>query len=74
MKTFQTEAEIAPGGVLVLRELPFVSGERVAISIAPCAVLPAMRAYAEQMSDASGQFVEETEPHVTERLLRETQW
>lgn len=74
MKTFQTEAEVAPGGVLVLRELPFASGERVAVTIAPCPVLPAMRAYAEQMSDASGQFVEETEPHVTERLLRETQW
>ncbi len=74
MKTFHTEAEVAPGGVVVLRELPFATGERVAVTVAPCAVFPAMRSYAEQMSHASGEFVEETEPHVTERLLREARW
>ena len=27
MKTFQTDAEIAAGGLLILRELPFAAGE-----------------------------------------------
>ena len=73
MKTFRTEAQVADGGTLVLHELPFATGERVSVIIATPAVIPAMRNYAEQMADVSGQFVEETSPHVAERLLRETQ-
>ena len=74
MKTFQTEAEVAAGGMLVLRELPFATGERVAVTVAARPAFPAMRSYAEQMAAGSGQFVEETELHVNERLLRETEW
>ena len=33
-----------------------------------------MRAYAEEMGEASGEFVREAEPHVVRRLLRETEW
>ena len=74
MKTFQTEAEVAAGGTLVLHELPFAAGERVSVTIAAPAVFPTMRSYAEEMANASGQFVEETASHTTERLLRETEW
>jgi hypothetical protein len=71
VKTFQTEAE---DGVLVLRQLPFAAGERVAVTIASPPTFQAMRAYAEGLADHSGEFAAETEPHVTERLLRETEW
>ena len=74
MKTFQTEGEVTTGGTLVLRELPFAAGERVSVTIATPAVFPAMRSYAEQLAEASGQFVEESASHVTERLLRKTEW
>ena len=33
-----------------------------------------MVSYAEQMGEESGEFVGETEPHVAERLLRDTEW
>ena len=74
MKTFQTDAELSDGGMLVLHELPFAAGERVSVTIAAPSIFPAMRSYAERMADVSGQFIEETVPHVTERLLRETEW
>jgi hypothetical protein len=74
MKTFQTEAEIAPGGELVLHDLPFAAGERVAVTIAAHSKFQAMRDYAEQMAGQSGEFVEETEAHVIERLLQDTEW
>ena len=74
MKTFQTEAEVAAGGVLVLRELPFAVGERVAVTVASRASYIEMRSYAERMAAHSAQFVEETGSHVADRLLRETEW
>ena len=74
MKTFQAEAEVAAGATLALHEWPFAAGERVSGTIAAPAVFPAMRSYAEEMANASGQFVEETASHTTERLLRETEW
>jgi hypothetical protein len=74
MKTFQTEAEVAAGGVLVLQELPFAAGERVAVTIASPSLFSEMRGYAEKMAEASGELVEETQAHVAERLLRETEW
>jgi len=33
-----------------------------------------MASYANKMSEGSGEFVAETEPHVAERLLRGTEW
>jgi hypothetical protein len=74
MKTFQTEGEVTAGGTLVLHELPFAAGERVSVTIAAPAAFSAMKTYAEQMADASGQFVKETAQHVTDHLLRETEW
>jgi hypothetical protein len=74
MKTFQTEAEIAPGGVLVLHELPFEPGERVAVTIASPPPFSEMRAYAERMAASSGEFLKETASHISDRLLRETEW
>ena len=74
MKTFQTEVEIADEGELVLRGLPFRAGERVAVTIFAQPQFEAMRSYAEQLAGESGQFVQETNDYVTERLLRETQW
>jgi hypothetical protein len=74
MNTFQIEAEVAPGGVLILEHLPFLPGERVAVTIAQTPVFPAMRAYAEQLADYSAEIVNETDRHITERLLRETAW
>jgi hypothetical protein len=73
MKTFQTEADVAPGGVLFLRELPFVAGERVAVTISSRSVFCEMRSYAEQMAEASGEFIDESKDHIAERLLRETE-
>jgi len=74
MKTFQTDAEIAAGGLLILRELPFAAGERVAVTITSAAPQEAMRSYAERMAENSADFLRETQDHVTERLLRETEW
>jgi hypothetical protein len=74
MKTFQTDAEIAAGGLLILRELPFAAGERVAVTITSPAPQEAMRSYAERMAENSADFLRETQDHVTERLLRETEW
>ena len=74
MKTFQTEAEIAVGGDLSLHGLPFRAGERVAVAIFARPSFNAMRNYAEQLGGESGQFVAETEDHVSERLLREIEW
>ncbi len=74
MKTFEIEAEVAAGGVLVLRELPFAAGERVAVTIAAPDTFSAMRTYADSMADESGQFLAEAEAHTTGRLLRETTW
>ncbi len=33
-----------------------------------------MRAYVDEMADASGELVAETEAHTVERLLREAEW
>jgi hypothetical protein len=77
MKSFQTEAEIAPGGLLVLRELPFAAGERVAVTVASPGSFAEMRRYAEKMAEFSGEFVDGvggTGDHISERLLRETEW
>ena len=74
MNTFHTVAEVAPGGVLILENLPFSPGERVAVTIAQNQAYPAMRAYAEQLAEASADIVNETDRHITERLLRETEW
>jgi len=38
------------------------------------ALQAAMRRYAEKLSEPSGEFVAETDAHVTQRLLRETKW
>jgi metal-responsive CopG/Arc/MetJ family transcriptional regulator len=38
------------------------------------ALQAAMRRHAEKLGDASGEFVAETDTHVTQRLLRETKW
>jgi hypothetical protein len=74
VKTFQTEAEIAPGGLLVLRELPFSAGERVAVTIESPDVFSEMRTYAERMAANSADFTRESEAHISQRLLRETAW
>jgi hypothetical protein len=73
MKTFQTEVEIAPGGVLVLRELPFAAGERVAVTVASSPLFSEMRLYAERMAEASADLIE-THNQIAERLLEETVW
>jgi hypothetical protein len=74
MKTFQLETEIAPDAVLILHELPFAPGERVAVAVSSPSAFSEMRSYAERLGAASGEFVKETDDHVTERLLRETAW
>ena len=38
------------------------------------ALQAAMRRYAERLGECSGEFVAETDLHVTQRLLRETKW
>jgi len=74
MKTFQTETEIAAGGLLILHDLPFPPGERVAVTIASPTLFTEMREYAERMASGSEEFVEESENHTVERLLRDTEW
>ena len=74
MKTFQTKAEIASGGSLVLHELPFAPGERVAVTIASPPPFSEMRTYAERMAASSDEFLKETGNHVADRLLRDTEW
>jgi hypothetical protein len=74
MKTFETEVEIGPGGLLVLRELPFAAGERVAVTVASPETFEKMREYAENMAEFSGEFAEGAGDHAAERLLRETEW
>jgi hypothetical protein len=34
INAYPIEAEVAPGGVLILEHLPFLPGERVAVTIA----------------------------------------
>ena len=74
MKLFQTEAQIAADGTLALHQLPFAPGERVAVTVASTNTFAEMRSYAERLAESSDQFIRETDIHVTERLLRETQW
>jgi hypothetical protein len=74
MKMFQIEAQIAADRTLVLHELPFAPGERVAVTVTPTNAFAEMRSYAERLAESSDQFIGETDSHVTERLLRETQW
>jgi hypothetical protein len=74
MKMFQTEACITANGTLEINKLPFAPGERVAITVMPADAFPEMRSYAERLAEASSEFIDETDAHVTERLLRETSW
>jgi hypothetical protein len=74
MKTVKTEAEISRGGTLLLEKLPFDEGERVLVTIVTPSASSEMRAYAEKMAPHSREFVAESNEHITERLLRETEW
>lgn len=46
----------------------------MAVTVAARPVFQAMRAYAESLGQQSQQFVAETEDHVVQRLLRDTEW
>lgn len=74
VKTFQTDLEVAPDGTLFISEVPFKAGERVRVIVASSPDALEMQSYAERMAPLSGEFVAETEQHVSTRLLRETEW
>lgn len=74
MKWFETEVEVAADGSVVLDHLPFSPGDSVSVRVAPADQFAAMREYANRLGEASGEFAPESEAHITERLLRETEW